>query len=106
MSTTILTDEQRILIEGECHARYAQGEKGLVRNAINLTEQAVLQSPEIQALRKDAERLDWIEANHGCNITEFVGGIWEVDVPDGPFGVRNSMREAIDHARRIEGDGE
>ena len=56
MSTTILTVEQRVLIEGECHARYAQGEKSLVRNAIELTEQAVLQSPEIQALRKDAER--------------------------------------------------
>lgn len=56
MSTTVLTDEQRILIEGECHARYAQGEKRLVRNAIELTEQAVLQSEQVKAWKKDAER--------------------------------------------------
>lgn len=56
--------------------------------------------------REDAERLDWIEANHGCDITEFADGTWEVDVPDGPYGVGKGMREAIDHARRAEGDGE
>lgn len=28
--------------------------------AINSAEQFVLQSPEVQALRKDAERLDWL----------------------------------------------
>lgn len=64
--------------------------------------QAALQSQD----REYAERLDWIEANHGCDITEFADGTWEVDVPDGPYGVGKGMREAIDHARRVEGDWE
>lgn len=55
--------------------------------------------------REDAERLDWIEANHGCDITEFADGTWEVDVPDGPYGAGKGMREAIDNARRIDGGG-
>lgn len=60
MITTILTDEQRVSIEGECHARYAQGEKRLVRNAIDLTEQAVLQSEQVRAWKEDAERYRWL----------------------------------------------
>lgn len=55
--------------------------------------------------REDTERLDWIEANHGCDISEFADGRWEVDVPYGPCGVGKDVREAIDHARHIEGKG-
>lgn len=53
--------------------------------------------------QEDAARLDWIEANHGCDIIEFADGTWEVNVTDGPFGTGKGMREAIDHARRVEG---
>lgn len=76
MTTTVLTDEQRILIEGECHARYAQGEKGLVRNAIELTEQAVLQSPEVQRLRNIEKAalgvLNWTQATHRPPVREAI----------------------------------
>ncbi len=51
----ILSIEQRDEIEKRAHFLYALGDMGLVEAAIANTEQAVLQSPEIQQIMKDAE---------------------------------------------------
>lgn len=65
MSTTILTDEQiihlwdtRVGDPTECMP-LVDSDKEAFAHAI---EQAVLQSPEVQALRKDAERYQWATA--------------------------------------------
>ena len=56
---TVLSDEVR----QEIKHRYFQG---IANNTpvclMELTEQAVLQSPEIQQLRKDAERYRWLRS--------------------------------------------
>ncbi|MER1968414.1 hypothetical protein [Castellaniella sp. GW247-6E4] len=53
---TVLSDRDKMKIAQAIHH-----EKLGVMAAIDRVEQAVLQSPEIQALRKDAEQLDWLE---------------------------------------------
>jgi hypothetical protein len=56
----VLSDEQRDSIEKRAHILYSQGDKKLVESAISDTEQAVLQSPQVQKWRKDAERYRWL----------------------------------------------
>lgn len=55
MSTTILTDEQKNRFVSEI-CEYGTGFVAPLYSVVEAIEQAVLQSPEIQALRKDAER--------------------------------------------------
>lgn len=55
MSTTILTDEQ---IVGFAYKRDGQPEITLMRLFARDVEQAVLQSPEVQALRRLAKALE------------------------------------------------
>lgn len=61
----VLSDEQRDSIEKRAHILYSQGGKKLVEAAISDAEQAVLQSPEVVAMRRDAERwrywCEWFE---------------------------------------------
>ena len=59
---------------------------------------AVLQSPEIQALKKDAERVEFIEVHYGADIVCFDSGNWEVSSGDMCFGEGLSLRSAIDDA--------
>ena len=61
----VLTDQDRIDIFAESPKQLGAKE---FDSLVTVIEQAVLQSPEIQALRKDAKRLDWLEAcedSHG-----------------------------------------
>lgn len=60
-------------------------------------EQAVLQSPEVQALRKDKERLDFIEEQYGADIVCFESGEWEISSND-IIGFGSDLRDTIDSA--------
>ena len=84
MSTTVLTDEQ---IE---HWFGAATEGSLIAFA-RAIEQAVLQSPEVQAWKKDAERLDWLADPNNS--------IGNVQLPtECVIGNAHSLRAAIDDA--------
>lgn len=63
MTTTILTDEQigDLFLDWNCFFKDSPGSASLCIRAI---EQAVLQSAEIQALRKDSARLGKLEAGY------------------------------------------
>ena len=68
---------------------------------------SALASSEVQALRKDAERLDWLDSQAHC--ADWVGGepIKRVVRADtGEVSTGDTWREAIDHARRIKENGE
>lgn len=73
MTTTILTDEQVVTLAYQIDA---QPEITMMRQFARAVEQAVLQSDEIQALRKDAERLKYLlnkvcmyqAASYGCKF--------------------------------------
>ena len=103
MSTdTVLTDEQiGAIFDAEADNPTHQAGWKLFDLA-RAIEQAVLQSPEIQALRKDAERYRWLRmqrtiSDHAC-VTWNIGHDWvQMDGAE--------LDAAIDHARRIEGDG-
>lgn len=82
--------------------------------------QAALASPQVQALRKDAERLDWTQ-EQAKQSRSGVGFDWRpAHIEEGQvlemkgwrfmrhhfLGDRKpNIREAIDHARRNEGEG-
>lgn len=76
MSTdTVLTDEQKDRFVSDI-CEYGTGFVAPLYSVVEAIEQAVLQSPEIQALRKDAERLRYIldrvcmiqAASYGCKF--------------------------------------
>lgn len=61
--------------------------------------QAALESPEVQALRKDAERLDWLDARAHC--ADWVEGEPTkrvIRAEDGQVYTGDTWREAIDVA--------
>lgn len=60
MSTTILTDEQIEKARQNSGANCWAVTPGATERFAGNIEQAVLQSEQVQALRKDAERLDWL----------------------------------------------
>ena len=66
-------------------------------------EAAVLQSPEVQALRKDAERYRYL-SSMATQQADTIGPIFRIDVRRTPKTLFN-FDAAIDHARRIEGEG-
>lgn len=138
---TILTDDQiDSLLEGVLRASGSRlgnytYQKTLdeLRSSIRTIEQAVLQSPEvqalkhdlaeyiriaaeqateIQALRKDAERYQWLRAGGDGDIGVVIGFDC-IDVGStavvGTYGEGldgEHLDEAIDDARRVEGEGE
>lgn len=60
--------------------------------------------------RTDTERLDWLERQHGCQVTLLgtTENRWHVDAMEG-FGYATNLRAAIDAAMDAEGgasDGE
>ena len=63
---TILTDKEIIAIGNQASA-IEPGENGYILPVTfaRAIERAVLQSPEIQALRKDAERYRWLRDGNG-----------------------------------------
>lgn len=73
MITTILTDEA---IEQGREATFSTNnpfcpcDSKTMRKAARWAEQAVLQSPEIQALRKDAERYRWLRSDDSADIVD------------------------------------
>ena len=81
MTETVLTDEQIVEIVAEnfelAHRNY--DDDMILARAI---EQAVLQSPEVVAMRKDAERYRWLrdrnDWNHEPRIPESSGTFWQV----------------------------
>lgn len=81
---TILTDEE---IMREYHRTHA------VLDFARAIEQAVLQSPEIQALKRDSERLDW--------LADAENSIGSVHLPTccverNPRNMRDAIDEAMD----------
>lgn len=115
MSTdNVLTNEQ-ILQAAQCLTSEVgiDGEYVVLKNVngcIRAIEQAVLQSEQVQSWRRDAERLKYLlgkvcmyqAADYGCkfeilNLPPHFGDC-EPD-PGQPF------LAAIDHARRVEGEG-
>lgn len=82
---TILTDFQLI----EICQKYGPFENMELSRAI---EQAVLQSPEVQALKRDKERLDW--------LSDPENNIGNVQLPiDCVKNNLHSLRGAIDEAK-------
>lgn len=94
---TILTDAEVAGILSKVYG-YPAAEVHLSdRYAARAIEQAPLQSPEIQALRKDKERLDFIEAQYGADIVCFESGEWEISSND-IIGFGSDLRDTIDAA--------
>jgi len=58
--------------------------------------------------REDAERMDWLESVGSVDIVRTLDNKTEVYAPhnDLIYAAAGSLRAAIDHARRAEGDGE
>jgi len=75
MSTTVLTDEQVGDLYQDWHF-FFKNHPGGAANCIRAIEQAVLQSEQVQAWKKDAERLRYIldrvcmiqAASYGCKF--------------------------------------
>lgn len=66
MSTTILADEQIDATLASLDCLFWDVSEGATHDFARAIEQAVPQSPEVQALRKDAERYRWLkERNSG-----------------------------------------
>lgn len=58
---------------------------------------------------QDRERIDWIDEVGGADITRFSSNEWKVAIGGlfwTGYTLRDAIDAAIDHARRIEGDGE
>jgi len=89
---TVLTDEQREHLYMEnLDPFFVDGEEG--EAIIKAIEQAVLQSPDVQAWKKDAERLDWLADPNNS--------IGNVQLPAQCIRDHlDSMRAAIDAAMR------
>lgn len=72
---------------------------GNVKEITRAIEQAVLQSPEIQALRKDAERLDWMaNVAHCADWVEDEPTKRVIRADDGAEFQGDTWRAAIDAA--------
>lgn len=95
---TILTDEEIIAI-GHQTSSIETGENGYILPIAfaRAIEQAVLQSPEVQALKRDKERLDWL-ADPNNNIGNVQ--LPKVCVERNP----HSLRDAIDAAMEYKND--
>src|SRR5690606_1322981 len=93
MSTETVLTGDKISDLGE-QLMYADGWSLSFARAI---EKAVLQSPEIQELRKDARRLDFIESEGAADVYQSEDADWIVDT-GGQFGIGGDLREAIDAA--------
>lgn len=91
----VLTDEQ-IRSLGEAWSCFFQ-EVGYEDDCIRDIEQAVLQSKQVQAWKKDAERINWIESQYGADIVCLDTEQWEVSSTDA-FGEGLILRDAIDAA--------
>lgn len=72
--TKILTDEQIINVVNSAPFDEIENAGDYPHVVARAIEQAVLQSPEIQALRKDAERLDWLLENSAVNPCPYPAG--------------------------------
>lgn len=99
MTNTVLTEEQIDAIlasPGDMRWVIATKKERYVLFA-RIIEQAVLQSPKIQALKKDAERLNWIEEQFGAEIGCGGRNEWWVDWSEG-YVEATSMIDAIDAA--------
>ena len=97
MSTdTVLTDEQigDLYLDWHCFFQDNPGSAGLCIRAI---EQAVLQSPEVQAWKRDAERIQFFESQCGGDWLKLEVGNWIVDTGS-RFGMGEGLRSAIDAA--------
>lgn len=89
-SETVLTDDE-ILNEwdsAECIFDFGRA-----------IEQAVLQSDEVQDIKKDRSFIDWIDENFGVDIVCLDSGEWEVSGID-IYGSGSTLRDAIDAAIR------
>jgi hypothetical protein len=61
--------------------------------------QAALKSPEVEALRKDSQRLSAIESDEGADIIRLSSDEWEVSgYAKDLYGTGRTLREAIDAA--------
>ena len=61
--------------------------------------QAALESPEVEALRKDSQRLSAIESDEGADIIRLSSDEWEVSgYVKELYGTGRTLREAIDNA--------
>lgn len=79
MTTTILTDDQ---IENEFieHGWSFGGKADMYVEVARAVEQAVLQSPEVQAWRKDAERYRWwCDTGNDISSGDTFGGKTTID---------------------------
>ena len=66
ITKTVLTDEEIIALGQQAHVIDAEKNGYILPIAFaRAIEQAVLQSPEVQALRKDAERYRWLRDGNG-----------------------------------------
>lgn len=101
---TILTDEQvgDLYQDWNCFFKDNPGSAALCIRAI---EQAVLQSAEVQAWKRDAERQDWLERHFTVVDGAYVDGnreakIFHVDCEDDSFTEykRNRIRDAVSAA--------
>lgn len=79
MSTeTVLTDEQRDRFVSEI-CEYGTGFVAPLYSVVEAIEQAVLQSPEIQELKKDAERYRCL-SSMATQQADSLGPIFRIDV--------------------------
>lgn len=62
-----------------------------------LINELLKRDAEIQALREDAERINWIESQYGADIVCMDTEQWEVSSTDA-FGEGLILRDAIDAA--------
>lgn len=99
-SPKILTDEQirEIALTAGCDPERDDG--ALVAQLIRLAEQAVLQSPEMQAWKRDAERYhhlvdSWFDNDHSCNF------ILMNQMPPDAYENKADIDEDIDAAMEV-----
>lgn len=74
---TVLTEEQRELLYILHMEDFMDGESA--DRAIKAIERAVLQSPEVQRMRRDAERYQWLSEG-GPDQLMIVEDMYEVDL--------------------------
>lgn len=107
-----MNDNQRAAFEAWAskQGRYGSADcpvdyhRGVTRDAEKVW-QAALESPEVQALRKDAERLDWLDARAHC--ADWVEGEPTkrvIRAEDGQVYTGDTWREAIDAAMEEQDD--
>lgn len=98
MTATILTDEQvesALISAGYVRADFKLTPQALANS--RAIEQAVLQSPEVQAWKKKAAMIDFLQQHHGADISILLGGEWEVCGSD-IYGIGATLAEAFDVA--------